>query len=89
MSIYELHHYPFAVNLDRCGGSCITTDNLSNTWCAANKFKDVNLKEFNVITWINESKSAEKLISCHCKSRFNIKVYNSNRKWNEDKWWFW
>ena len=42
MSIYELRYYPFAVNLDRCGGSCYNPGNLSNTLCAPNKTKDVN-----------------------------------------------
>ena len=29
----ELHYYPFAVNLDRCVGSCNTLNDLSNKVC--------------------------------------------------------
>ena len=29
----ELHYYPFAVNLDRCVGSCKTLNDLSNKVC--------------------------------------------------------
>ena len=33
----ELHYYPFAVNLDRCVGSCSTINDLSNKVCVPNK----------------------------------------------------
>ena len=33
----ELHYYPFAINLDRCAGSCNTLGELSNKVCVPNK----------------------------------------------------
>ena len=33
----ELHYYSFAVNFDRCAGSCNTLDDLSNIVCVPNK----------------------------------------------------
>ena len=35
----ELCCYPFAVNLDRCAGSCDTLDDLSNKVCIPNETK--------------------------------------------------
>ena len=32
-----LRHYPFAINLDRCVGSCSTLKDLSNRVCVLNK----------------------------------------------------
>ena len=38
-----------------------------------------------MITKVNESKSLIKHVSCKCKSKFDSKKYNSNQKWNNDK----
>ena len=35
----KFHYYPFAVKLDRCGGSCNTLNDLSNKVCVLNKTK--------------------------------------------------
>ena len=38
----ESHYYPFAVNLDRCAGSCNTLDGWSNKVCVPNKTEELN-----------------------------------------------
>ena len=38
---YELHYYPFVINLDRGAGSCNTLDDLSNTVCVPNEAEDL------------------------------------------------
>ena len=48
--IEGLHCYPFAVNLDRCMGSCNTLSDLSN------ETENLSLSIFNMITRINQSK---------------------------------
>ena len=53
----EFHYYPFAVKLDRCVGSCNDINDLSNKVCVPNKTEDLNLRMFNMITGINESKT--------------------------------
>ena len=50
----QLHHYPFAVNLDRCVRSCNTLDDLSNRVCFPNKAEDLYLHVFKLVTGINE-----------------------------------
>ena len=50
----EFHYHPFLVKLDRCIGSCNTTNDLSNKVCISNKTEDLNLIVFNMITRINE-----------------------------------
>ena len=81
----ELHYFPFAVNLDRCVGSCNTLNDLSNKVCVSNKTEDLNIHAFNMITKINESKILTKDISCKCKCNFDGRKSNSNQKWNSDK----
>ena len=67
----EFHYYPFAVKLDRCVGSCNTLNGVSNKVCVPNKTEDLNLRVFNMITGINESKTLAKHISCECKCKFD------------------
>ena len=42
----EWSYYQFLVNVDRCGGSCNTLDNLSSRVCVSNKTKDFKLACF-------------------------------------------
>ena len=59
----ELHYYPFAVNIDRCVGSCNILNGFSNKVRVPNKTDVLNLSVFNMITKINESKPLTKHIS--------------------------
>ena len=63
----ELHYYPFAVKLDRCGGSRNTLNDLSNKVCVPNKTDDVNTHVFNMITGKNKIKNFNKTCECKCK----------------------
>ena len=51
-----LPFYTFAVNLDRCVGSCNTLDNLSKRSCVPNKRKDLN-KHFQHDYWNKQFKN--------------------------------
>ena len=72
------------LKLDRCAGSCITLNDLSNKVCIPNKTEDLNLSVFNMIIAINESKNL-KGISCKCKRELNGTKCNSTQWWNNDK----
>ena len=73
-----LHYYLFAVNLDICVGSCNTLYDLSNRVYVPNKTEDINLKVFNMITGINESKTLTKHILCKCGCKFDGRKCNPN-----------
>ena len=45
------------MKLDRCVGSCNDINDLSNKVCVPNKTEHLNLRMFNMITRINESKT--------------------------------
>ena len=72
-----LHHYPFAVKLDKCAGSCNTLNGVSNRVCVPNKTEDLNIQAFNMISGKNELKILTKDVSCKCKCRFDEKKCNS------------
>ena len=67
----EFHYYTLAVKLDRCVGRCNSLKGLSNKVCIPNKAEDLNLRVFNMIIGINESRTLTKHISCECKFKFD------------------
>ena len=79
----EFHYYPFTVKLDKCVGSCKTLNDLSNKVCFSKKTEDLNLRVFNMITEINESKTLTKHISWKWKCRFDGRNCNSNQWWKK------
>ena len=81
----EWHYYPPAVKLDRCVGSCDTMNDLPNKVCVPNKAEDLNLRVFNMITGVNESKTFTKHISCKYKCRFDGRKCNLKQWWNNNK----
>ena len=45
-----------------------------------NKVKNMNVKGFNLISGLNQSKFLVQYESCNCKCGLNESVYNSNQK---------
>ena len=58
----ELNYYPFMISLDKFSGICNSVDDISTKICVSSKTKDINIKVFNTITNINESKTMVKHI---------------------------
>ena len=74
----SLLYYPFAVDLDRCMGSCNTLNNLSNRLCVPEKTEDLDMNFFNMITGINVKITITKKLTKHisCKWGCNLIVKN-------------
>ena len=53
----------YIVSMNRCNGSCSTTENQFVRICITNKIEKVKLNVFNMIKGINESKMLKKHIS--------------------------
>ena len=85
LNLDELYYYSFIVSMNRCHGRCTTVEELVRRICFHNKMRDMNLKVFNMINKINESKTLAKHISCECRYEFNGRKYNSRQNWNNDK----
>ena len=58
----KFNYSPFAVKLDRCAGSCITLNDLSNKVCIPNKTEDLNLSMFNMIMELMNKKINQEYI---------------------------
>ena len=55
--------------------------------CIPNKTEDLNLSVFNIITFIYESRTLTKHLSCERKSKFDVPKRKSNQWWNKDNCW--
>ena len=79
MNPVELKYYPFMISINKCTGSCNV---LSPKISVPKEAKDINVKDFNMITNKNKAKAMKEYISCDCKCKFNSTICNSNQKWN-------
>ena len=73
------------ISLNKCTESCNAVDELSTKLYVSSKTNDINVKVFNMIIRMHETKTLVKHISCDCKCKFNSRTCNSNQKWNNDK----
>ena len=74
----SLLYYPFAVDLDRCMGSCNTLNSRSNRLYVPEKTEDLDMNVFNMITGINVKITITKKLTKHilCKCGCNLIVKN-------------
>lgn len=65
------------VSIHWCDGSCNIIEDLFGRICVPNEIEGLNLKVFNVIKRINESKALVKHISCEFRCKLDGKKCNS------------
>ena len=85
LNLNEIHYYPFMVSLDRFGGRCDTVEDPFGRIYIPSEVEDVNLKVFNIIKGMDESKTLVKHISCECRCEVDGRKCNSKQEWNNDK----
>ena len=73
----EFKYHSFMISLNKYIGSFNV---LLPKICVLKETKDINVKEFNMITNKNEAKAITKHIPCECKCKFNSTICNSNLK---------
>ena len=82
--IGEALFYPYNVLVNKCSGSCDTLDNLMSKICVPKIIKDVNMKVYNFLMRLNETRNVLWHESCKCVCRLNSSVCNSKQIWNSD-----
>ena len=73
----ELHYYPFILSMSRCDGSCNNIEDPFGRICV--KMEDMNLKVFDMIKWINESKTTKRT-PCEIENSFHLLYWLCNTK---------
>ena len=80
----EALFYPYNVLVNKCSGSCNTLDNPMPKLCVSNIIKRVNMKVYNFLMMLNETRNVFWHESCKCVCRLNSSVCNSKQIWNSD-----
>ena len=77
--------YPYSIKVNRCSGSCNTINDPYANLCVPDITKSINVKVFNLMARIDETRQIVWHKTCKCMCRLTSAVYNSRQIWNEDK----
>ena len=73
----EALFYPYNVQVNKCSGSCNTLDNPIEKLCVPNVIKGLNMKIYNFLTMLNETRNVLWHESCKCVCKLNSSVSNN------------
>ena len=82
--IGEALFYPYNVLVNKCSGSCNTLDNHMSKICVPKVIKNVNIKDYNFLMMLNETRNVLWHESCRCVCKLNLSVCNIKQIWNSD-----
>ena len=80
----EALFYLYNVQVNKCGGSCNTLDNLIEKLCVPNVIKGLNMKVYNLLTMLNQTRNLLWHESCKCVCKLNSSVCNNKQIWNSN-----
>ena len=69
----------------KCSGSCNNINNPYAKLCIPDIVKKINVKVFNLISRINETKQILWHETCKCVCRLSVAICNSRQIWSDDK----
>ena len=77
--------YPYSIKVNKCSGSCSNINDPYTKLCASDIIKNINVKVFNLMSRINETRQIIWHETCKCICRLTLAVCNSRQIWNKDK----
>ena len=77
--------YPYSIKVNKCSGSCSNINYPYAKLCISDNVKNINVKVFNLMSRINETRQIIWHETCKCVRRLTSTVCNSRQVWNEDK----
>ena len=80
----EALFYPYNVLVNKCSGSCNTLDDPMAKLCVPDVIKRVNMKVYDFLMRLNETRNVLWHESCKCVCRLKSSVCNSKPIWNSD-----
>ena len=82
--IGEALFYPYNVLVNKCSGSCNRRHDPMAKLCVPNIIKNVNMKVYNFLMRLNETRNVLWHESCKCVCKLNSSACNSKQFWNSD-----
>ena len=80
----EALFYPYNVLVNKCSGICETINNPMAKLCVPCIIKRVNMKVYNFLMMLNETRSVLWHENCKCVCKLNSSVCNNKQIWNSD-----
>ena len=77
--------YPYSIKVNKCSGSSININDPYAKLCFAYIIKNINVKVFNLMSRINETRKIIWHETCKCVRRLTLAVCNSKQIWNKEK----
>ena len=77
--------YPFSIKVNKCSISCNNINDPYTKLCVPDIIKNINIKVFNLMSRINETRHIIWHETCKCKCRLTASVCNNRKRWNENK----
>ena len=78
--------YPLSIKVNKCSGDCKNIIDPMAKLCVPNIIKDMNIKVFNLLARINETRKVFRHETCKCVCRLTSAVCNDRQEWNENKY---
>ena len=78
--------YPYSIKVNKCSGSCNNINDPYAKLCVPDIIKNINVKVFNLMSRINETRQIIRHETCKCVCRLTSAVCNSMQIWTEDKY---
>ena len=77
--------YSFSIKINKCSGSCNNINNPYAKVCVSDVIKDLNVKVFNLMSRINETRFIKWHEKCKCECGLNAIICNNKQQWNKNK----
>ena len=77
--------YPLSIKVNKCGGYCNNINDPMAKLCVPDIVKDMNIKVFNLLARINETRKIVWHETCKCVCRLKSAICNDRQEWNENK----
>ena len=83
-AVSEPVYYPYSVLINKCSGSCNDINDPMAKLCVPYVIKNINMKVYNLLMRLNETRSVLWHETCKCICRLISAVCNSKKIWNTD-----
>ena len=81
----EIVFYLLSIKVNKCSGNCNNINDPMAKLCVPDIIKDMNIKVFNMLARINETRKITWHETCKCICRFTKAVCNDKQEWDENK----
>ena len=85
LNVDEPVFYPLSIKVNKCGGDCNNINDPMAKLCVPDIIRDMNIKVFNLLARINETRKVVWHETCKCVCRLTSVVCNDRQEWNESK----